>query len=215
MSVLGMTPMEGRGLLRGAVLLVTLSLIRLLLTVGGESPLLPGGEADRLPDLLTEAREVQEREARRARPLGSDETVDPNRSSEEDLDRLPGVGPHLAGAIIRYRAEGGGFRRPEDLLGVPGVGPATLSRIRPYLDFSGGVPMGLRPPPGTVRQVDLNRAGPEELQRLPGIGPALAERIVESRSEDGPFRVPEDLLRVRGIGPATLERLRTLVRLGR
>lgn len=207
--------MEGRGLLRGGVVLVTLSLIRLTLTGGKEPVPLPGGEGDQLEGLLAEAREVQESEGRRTRPLGPGETIDPNRGSEEDLDRLPGVGPHVAGAIIRYRADNGGFRSPDDLLGVPGIGPATLSRIRPYLDFSSGVPVGLRSPPRAAGLVDLNRAGPEELQRLPGIGPALAKRIVESRSEDGPFRVPEDLLRVRGIGPATLERLRTLVRPGR
>jgi len=87
--------------------------------------------------------------------------------------------------------------------------------MRPYLDFSRGAPVELRSPPQTLEIVDLNHASPEELQRLPGIGPALAERIVASRSEDGPFRVPEDLLRVRGIGPATLDRLRTLVHLAR
>jgi competence protein ComEA len=73
----------------------------------------------------------------------------------------------------------------------------------------------LRSPSVSRELLDLNRAGIEELQELPGIGPALAERILESRSRDGRFRVPEDLLRVRGIGPATLDRLRPLIRVGR
>jgi competence ComEA-like helix-hairpin-helix protein len=120
---------------------------------------------------------------------------------------------------------------------VAGIGPAKLSKIRPYLDFSGGMPLELRrkaprggmhssergesPPGGTSpdsavgsglrRPVDLNRASSKELHTLPGIGPALADRILESRMKDGPFRASDDLLRVPGIGPSTLSRIRNLV----
>lgn len=60
-------------------------------------------------------------------------------------------------------------------------------------------------------RVDLNRADPELLERLPRIGPSLARRIVDHRTEHGPFRTVDDLDRVRGIGPATLEAIRALV----
>lgn len=165
------------------------------------------------------------------------ETLDPNRSGEEDLDRLPGIGPATARAWVTSREEEGGFWRAEDLLEVPGIGPATLAKINPYLDFSGGMPLGLRDrqrekaarlPKGGVAapthiqpphsrtgrsgsRIDLNKAGPEELASLPGIGPALAGRIVEDRSRNGPFHKPEELTRVRGIGPVTLERIRSRI----
>jgi competence protein ComEA len=210
-----MTPMEGRGLLKGAILLLALSLARVIL-MGTRGPtVLPGGQPDRLPALLEEATELRDAQSRRSRPIRAGETIDPNRSSEEELDRLPGVGPRVAEAITRYRAEKRGFYSPEDLLDVPGIGPATLARIRPHLDFSRGVPVELRVPSVSPELLDLNRAGLEELQGLPGIGPALAGRILDSRAKDGPFRVPEDLLRIRGVGPATLERLRPLIRVGR
>jgi competence protein ComEA len=211
-----MTPLEGRGLLKGALLLLVLAAARAILTGPPGLSVLPDGRADnQLPVLLEEARETRDAQSRRSEPLGAQETMDPNRSGEEELDRLPGVGPRVAEAIIRHRAEKGGFRRPEDLLDVPGIGPATLARIRPHLDLSRGVPVELRSPGMSRELLDLNRAGIEELQELPGIGPALAVRILESRSRDGRFEVPEDLLRVRGIGPATLDRLRPLIRVGR
>ena len=210
-----MTPMEGRGLLRGAVLLAALSLVRILFSGGRDpDPLAVHGE-DQLSTLLLEARETRDDRLRRSEPLKAGETLDPNRSGEEDLDRLPGIGPNVAEAIVRHRAEKGGFRNPEALLEVPGIGPATLARIRPYLDFTKGTPLEIQWDGGARERVDLNRAGVEKLQTLPGIGPALASRIVESRSREGFFKSPEDLLRVSGIGPATLEKLRALIRVTR
>jgi len=50
-------------------------------------------------------------------------------------------------------------------------------------------------------QVDVNRAGAAELALLPGIGATLAERIIESRQQQGPFQEPAQLERVIGIGP--------------
>jgi competence protein ComEA len=59
--------------------------------------------------------------------------------------------------------------------------------------------------------VDLNTAGVAELDALPGIGPVLAQRIVEYRSRQGPFRSVEELDDVPGIGPAIAAELAELV----
>ncbi len=207
--------MEGRGLFRGAVLLFALSVVRFLSVGPGELPLLDEGYPDALASLAEEADSLRQREARRGRPLGVGERLDPNRADEEELDRLPGVGPKVAAALIRHRAERGGFRTPEDILGVSGIGPATLERIRPHLDLSRGIPVGLRGSKKKPEKLNLNQASSEELQTLPGIGPALARRIVDSRTRDGPFKTPEDLIRVSGIGPVTLSRISPLIQVGR
>ena len=61
-------------------------------------------------------------------------------------------------------------------------------------------------------RININTAGARELETLPGIGPVLAERIVEWRTENGPFRVPEDLMEVSGIGEKKLDGLVELIR---
>ncbi|HEX6961952.1 MAG TPA: helix-hairpin-helix domain-containing protein [Lacipirellula sp.] len=73
----------------------------------------------------------------------------------------------------------------------------------------GGVVDIDRAPPLVAKfQVDVNHAEWPELIQLPGIGPTLAQRLVEVREQNGPFRDIEELSRVRGLGPRTLERIK-------
>ena len=60
--------------------------------------------------------------------------------------------------------------------------------------------------------VDLNTASASELTTLPGVGPVLAARIIEYRTERGPFTEMEDLLEVSGIGESRLALLREHIR---
>ena len=62
-----------------------------------------------------------------------------------------------------------------------------------------------------VTLVDLNTAEAEELATLPGIGEGLAKRIVDYRTEHGPFEGPEGLMEVSGIGEKKLEELRDYI----
>lgn len=162
--------------------------------------------------------------ARRAsRPLAADERLDPNRAPEVELDRLPGVGPSTARAIVASREDGGPFRWREDLLRVRGIGPATLAKIAPHVALAPSPPgpaaSGGRGPVRGSREraaasrsrIDVNRASARELESLPGVGPALARRIVELRQREGRLTEAGDLLRVRGIGPARLAELRDRV----
>jgi competence protein ComEA len=63
-------------------------------------------------------------------------------------------------------------------------------------------------PAGPVR---LSTATLEQLDALPGVGPVTAQRIVQYREANGPFRSVDELDAVPGIGPARLEQLRELV----
>lgn len=53
--------------------------------------------------------------------------VDVNRATAEQLERLPGVGPSTAAAIVSFRDANGPFLTVDDLLDVPGIGPAKLA----------------------------------------------------------------------------------------
>jgi competence protein ComEA len=55
-------------------------------------------------------------------------------------------------------------------------------------------------------KINLNKATVKELSQLKGIGMKYAERIVQYRDKNGPFKNVEDLLNIQGIGPKTLEK---------
>lgn len=63
----------------------------------------------------------------------------------------------------------------------------------------------------TVQKVNLNGATFSELNSLPGIGPITAERILEFRLENGPFKRIEELMNVRGIGEKKFLKIRELI----
>lgn len=210
-----MAEKEDRTLSRAAVILLVASLARVGWTRLGPDSALPQGR-DAAAGMLAESRAALSEAEARTRPLADGERIDPNVADAIELDRLPGVGPATAEAIVRSREEDGPFLSPQDLQRVRGIGSATIGKLAPVLDFPAPLVARVRPrgaPDGIAPRVDVNRAGEAELQTLPGVGPALARRIVEARAE-APFRSPEDLGRVRGIGAATLERLRPLVAVG-
>jgi len=199
-------------MVRGTLLLVVVGALRTA-SAPGAPALVAESEGDDLPELLSETREAVDEARRRGTALGEGERLDPNRATEVELDRLPGVGPATALAIVESRDREGGFRAAEDLLRVRGIGPGTLDRIRPHLDFGAGVPAALRGRRGGVQRpvdstVPLNSATAEQLQSIPGIGPALSTRILALRSDRGRFRSLDELLDVPGIGLATLEKIR-------
>jgi len=80
---------------------------------------------------------------------------------------------------------------------------ADLSHIELYIPHEGEEQ--------SPQKIDINRAEPWLLEALPGIGEVLAQRILEYRSENGPFRIIEDLLKVSGIGPATFENIKDFI----
>lgn len=56
-----------------------------------------------------------------------------------------------------------------------------------------------------VAKININKASVDELTQLKFIGPELAERIVQYRTEHGPFERVEDLTKVKGIGSKALD----------
>jgi len=56
--------------------------------------------------------------------------VDLNRADQEELEMLPGVGPHLAAQILEYREKLGPFERVEDLMNVRGIGEKKFQQLK-------------------------------------------------------------------------------------
>ena len=59
--------------------------------------------------------------------------IDINLAAQEDLVRIPGIGPVTARRMIDERIGNGPFRSLDDLARVRGIGPETIDRIAPYI----------------------------------------------------------------------------------
>lgn len=60
--------------------------------------------------------------------------LDLNRVSREELVEVPGIGPHMAQAIVDLRSKKGSFARFEDLLEVSGIKEKKLASLAGYLE---------------------------------------------------------------------------------
>ena len=71
--------------------------------------------------------------ATRAGAAEEPERLDLNRATAAELERLPRVGPVLAGRIVALRDSLGGFRDVAELERVRGIGPAMLEKLAPLV----------------------------------------------------------------------------------
>jgi competence protein ComEA len=78
-----------------------------------------------------------------------------------------------------------------------------------------GGPFTVIPTPGgpasSATLININKATLSDLESLPGIGPTTAQKIIDYRTQHGPFSSISDIMNVAGIGPATFDRLQGLI----
>ena len=76
-----------------------------------------------------------------------------------------------------------------------------------------GIAVGAANNSSAVDKISINTASKDELDRLPGIGPALAERIIEYRTTNEPFRDIADIKKVPGIGESKYKQFKDRISL--
>lgn len=64
----------------------------------------------------------------------------------------------------------------------------------------------------TEERININTASAKLLDTLPGIGPVLAQRIIDYRTQHGPFAKTSELSKVEGIGSETLLKILDLIK---
>lgn len=99
------------------------------------------------------------------------------------LCEIPGITEELAIKIIEERQSKGAFKGADDLAArLPEIA-SVLQHDFSYIQFT------------PVKKIDINSAV-EELTQLPGVDAELALKIIEYRSNEGPFGKVEDINKV-------------------
>lgn len=83
----------------------------------------------KLPQATSQIREETARAESEGSASGA-RRVPLNKASRAELERLPGVGPALAGRIVAHRERYGPFRRVEHLIIVPGISERRFRQMR-------------------------------------------------------------------------------------
>ncbi|MCS5489752.1 ComEA family DNA-binding protein [Algoriphagus limi] len=103
------------------------------------------------------------------------------------LQIVPGIGPSLAGRIIKFEQALGGFFKPDQLLDVYGVKPEVANRVWEYFEFDGKI----------KSKVPINTIDVTELAKHPYVSYGQAKVLVAFRNQHGAFLGPEDLLKIK------------------
>ncbi len=131
-----------------------------------------------------------------------------NKASQEQLEKLAGIGPVYAERIIEERP----FNSIYELTRVVGIGEAILKGIieqgYAFVEDDSFVFEKEEVKEEEKKEcgkdsININKASQKELEELEGIGPVYAERIIQER----PFNSIYELIRVTGIGEITLEKI--------
>ncbi|UCF95531.1 MAG: helix-hairpin-helix domain-containing protein [Desulfobacterales bacterium] len=64
----------------------------------------------------------------------------------------------------------------------------------------------------SIAPVDINKADVDTLATLNGVGKDRAQKIIEYREKNGPFKKPEDIMLVTGIGPKIFEKNKDFIK---
>ena len=128
--------------------------------------------------------------------------------------RRPGVYEFTEGARVIDAIDAAGGARSGALLEALNLAAPLTDGIQILVPREGQE--GVAPAPVTGGAVagglvNVNSAIATELEELPGIGEVIAQRIIDYRTENGPFATVDELVDVSGIGDAILESIRELV----
>lgn len=144
----------------------------------------------------------------------------PNNLPEEKWKAI-GFSDKQISIIKNYEAQGGSFRKKEDLKRIYGINEEEYAQLEPYIiipeekniakaetDFEQQTEKKAEPEPEKLT-IELNTADSIDLQKVYGIGPVFSARIVKFRNLLGGFYSPKQLLEVYGIDSSKYEQIKT------
>ncbi len=130
-------------------------------------------------------------------------SFDPNYASADELNEF-GFNEFQATNIEKYRAAGGKFHSPGDVMKIYGVDSDLFMSIKEHIQIDESKEAEF------LKEivVELNSADSLELVKLKGIGPVFANRIIKYRNLLGGYFTVDQLLEVYGFPEETFEQLK-------
>jgi len=96
----------------------------------------------------------------------------------------------------------------EDKLYVPKIGETPEQSEQESSSYGATVGISSK----NDGKVNINTADDAELTKLPGVGPATAQKIIDYRNANGPFKTIEDIKNVSGIGDKKFEQIKDMIK---
>jgi len=144
----------------------------------------------------------------------------PNSIHADSIDLL-GISKFAKTNLLKYRENGGRFKKKSDLKKIFGLTEELYENLYPYIDLPIHTEKSQKYiidekaksekrydyPKKVDKQifVDVNQASVEDLKRLRGIGPVLADRIVKYRALLGGYTGVEQVKEVYGLSDSTFQ----------
>lgn len=124
-------------------------------------------------------------------------TIDINSATQENWQQFYGIGPSIAGRIIKFREALGGFQTIEQVGETYGLSDSLFNSIRPHLTNN-----------TLAKKININKCSIEELAKHPYINWKLAKLIIRYREQHGPYPDLEKLTEIKIITQNELEKLK-------
>lgn len=112
---------------------------------------------------------------------------DINKTTEEALQKIRGIGPALSRRIIEDRNKWGGYVHMDQLKFVYGLSDQVIEQL--FQEYAILTPL-------PIEQLDINEVGIKDLKNIPYLNYYLAKEIVKYRSLHGDFVNKEQLRKI-------------------
>ena len=145
------------------------------------------------------------------------QAFDPNTADSSTLVHL-GFQPWQAKNLLKYRAKGGKYRRPDDLKRLYGMTDSMYQALTPYIHIAreemdslvdsvrvDSLPKWQKKNRDTI--INVRTADTTALKLLPGIGSYRARQIVRYREQLGGFVRVEQVLEAKGMDGVNVDTL--------
>jgi competence ComEA-like helix-hairpin-helix protein len=110
-------------------------------------------------------------------------TIEVNTATQEDYERLYGIGKVYAERIVKFRDRLGGFYSINQIKDVFGIEDSTFQKFKKNLTIK----------PVKIKKININTATFEELNANPYFFSTIAKQIIGYRSKVKPFATVDDI----------------------